>query len=338
MNTVLIISRVALAGIFLLAALTKAADMDGSRAALRGFGVARSFVAPAAILLPITEALAAVMLIFSDTARLGAIVGLVLLMTFMSSIAVALRRGRAPECHCFGQLHSRPAGRETLGRNGILVAVALYVLVAGPGPALTKWASTSSSERVALAMTVLLTVLLAYACAQLWLENRRLSGRAPVSPGATPIRVGQRVPDFRVADSKGVKLRSNDLLAGAGAIVVFTSATCGPCETLLPELARWREMLTGRLAIHVMAAGDEEINERLAATYGLPILFDVDGSTAGAFGIVATPSAVEIDRGGHIAEPPAAGAPAIEALIRTAIRRPTAPVGAGALAVAGPSS
>ena len=46
------------------------------------------------------------------TALAGAVGALALLLLFSGAVALALSRGHEPECHCFGQLHSAPAGRE----------------------------------------------------------------------------------------------------------------------------------------------------------------------------------------------------------------------------------
>jgi hypothetical protein len=42
-----------------------------------------------------------------------------------------MARGEAPDCHCFGQLHSESAGWRTLARNGLLAAIAGFVVLAG---------------------------------------------------------------------------------------------------------------------------------------------------------------------------------------------------------------
>src|SRR4051812_12633291 len=97
--------------------MAKLVDLPGSRHALENFGVPGRFVAPGAVALPIAELVAAGLLLPASTARAGAILAVALLLTFVWGIAAALRRGAAPECHCFGQLHSRPAGAETIGRN-----------------------------------------------------------------------------------------------------------------------------------------------------------------------------------------------------------------------------
>ena len=52
---------------------------------------------------------------------------------FAAAIAVNLARGRRPDCHCFGDLHARPAGPATLGQNLVLAAGAGAVALAGRG-------------------------------------------------------------------------------------------------------------------------------------------------------------------------------------------------------------
>jgi hypothetical protein len=47
-----------------------------------------------------------------------------LLLLFVVGIGLNLARGRHPDCHCFGQLHSAPAGWSTLIRNLVLTVVA----------------------------------------------------------------------------------------------------------------------------------------------------------------------------------------------------------------------
>jgi SAM-dependent methyltransferase/uncharacterized membrane protein YphA (DoxX/SURF4 family) len=320
-NTILIAARVVLAGVFLVAGVTKLIDLNGSRSALEGFGLARRWVPLGAVALPIAEILAAALLIPAATARAGAGLAAILLFVFMAGIVAALRRGTAPECHCFGQLHSRPVGRETLARNAVLAAIALLVLFAGSGPGLSSWWRSSSGSVIALAAMSVLVAVLAYAYASLWQDNRRLTGRTGQPGAQAPLRIGQLPPKFEARDLAGAVVRSDDLFVDSQTtVLVFTSATCGPCVSLLPELARWREMLAGRLGIHVLAAGDEAKNRELSSEHTMPILLDPDSTVAGAFGISATPSAIEIDPGGRVGGSPAVGTPEIEGLIRAALK------------------
>ncbi len=324
MDTVLILARLLLAGVFFVTAAAKLADMSGSRRALEGFAVPRRLVPAGAVAIPAAELLAAGLLIPVATARLGALLALMLLLAFMLGIVAALRRGQAPDCHCFGQLHSRPAGRETVVRNVVLAVATMFVLIAGPGQSLRSWAAESDGTLVALAGTSLIGIVLAYACWSLWRENRRLTGRHGQAEELTPLEVGTPAPEFSVSDLSGGTRTSSDVLGQERSILVFVSSSCGPCVGLLPELARWRHMLAGRLAIHVVAAGDESENRRLADEHDVPMLLDRGSRAAAAFGVSATPSAVELDESRTVASYPAAGGPAIEGLIRAALRRPRA--------------
>src|SRR5918992_5454999 len=79
------------------------------------------------------------------------VIPLGLLMLFVVGIALNLARGRKPDCHCFGQLHSAPAGWNTLARNGVLAAVAGFVLwegYDGAGPSAVAWLGALSTAQV----------------------------------------------------------------------------------------------------------------------------------------------------------------------------------------------
>ena len=76
---------------------------------------------------------------------------LVLLLLFPAGIVANLVRGRKPDCHCFGQLHSEPAGLKTLARNGVLALVAGFVVwqgYAGAGPSAVGWLAGLSAAQV----------------------------------------------------------------------------------------------------------------------------------------------------------------------------------------------
>ncbi len=96
-----------------------------------GFGLPESVAQPASIALPIVELITAILLIPKSTAWWGAILAFLLLAAFVGGIAYNMSKGRAPDCHCFGQIHSEPAGPSTLIRNGLLGAVALFIILFG---------------------------------------------------------------------------------------------------------------------------------------------------------------------------------------------------------------
>src|SRR5436305_1632520 len=131
MSVVVLLARLVLAVVFLVAGIAKLADLAGSRQALRDFGVPAQLADPFGLLLPLAELAVAVALLFPATAWWGAVGALVLLLLFVGGIGYNLAHGRQPDCHCFGQLHSAPAGWPTLIRNLVLAAIAGIIVVFG---------------------------------------------------------------------------------------------------------------------------------------------------------------------------------------------------------------
>jgi uncharacterized membrane protein YphA (DoxX/SURF4 family) len=131
MTFVLLVIRLVLAALLGVAGVAKLLDQAGSRRAVVDFGVPGRWAPPVALGLPLVELAAAVLLLPPATARWGGLLALLLLAFFAAAIAVSLSRGRAPDCHCFGQLHSAPVGWSTLMRNVVLAAGAAWVVVAG---------------------------------------------------------------------------------------------------------------------------------------------------------------------------------------------------------------
>src|SRR5215212_1360917 len=131
MGIALLVARLLLALVFVVAGVSKLADRKGSRQALADFGVPSSLASPLGILLPLAELAIAAALIPAASAWWAALGALSLLLLFVAGISINLARGRKPDCHCFGQLHSAPAGWRTLARNGALAATAGFVLWAG---------------------------------------------------------------------------------------------------------------------------------------------------------------------------------------------------------------
>jgi len=122
-------ARLVLAAVFVISGLSKLVDQPATRVALGAFGLPESLTTPAAAVLPGAELLVAAAVITPATATTGAVGALFLLGLFIVVVAVSLAKGRAPDCHCFGQIHAGPVSWVTLVRNVALAAVALVILV-----------------------------------------------------------------------------------------------------------------------------------------------------------------------------------------------------------------
>ncbi|HWH12047.1 MAG TPA: MauE/DoxX family redox-associated membrane protein [Solirubrobacteraceae bacterium] len=321
MDDALVVARLALVVVFALAGTAKLLDRPGSRRALIDFGVPAGLAGRLHLLLPAAELVSAAALIFASTARWGAVAALLLLICFLLGLTRALRRGEAPDCHCFGQVHSEPASWATVGRNVALALPAAYVAGFGPGPSLAAWVDGHSGEDLWLIATTSVAAVSLASTAVLLRQNRRLRS-APAQPAPTPAPVGVRAPRISLPGVDGEVVRLADLLVDdRPCVLTFVAAACGPCTRLLPELARWQDALADRLLIAVVSAGDADVAGAIAREHGLgTVLADADAAVSRSYGIAGTPSSVLIDSGGVLRSRPAAGQAAIEALVRIALQ------------------
>jgi uncharacterized membrane protein YphA (DoxX/SURF4 family) len=337
---VLLGARLLLAAVFATAAAGKLLDVPGSRKALTDFGVPARAAVAGGLALPLAELVIAVALVPSSTARWAAAGALALLLAFIAAIAAAMRRGEAPDCHCFGQIQSAPAGRETLVRNAILAAVALVVVAAGPGPAIDEWVADRSGDGLAIAGLAIAAVLAAAAAAWLWSANRGLrrdltAAQREIASLPAGLPVGLPAPTFRLSDIDGRQRTLESLCArGRDVALIFASPGCSGCRQLLPDIGRWQSTLADRLTIAVVSNDSADRNRPIFAEHRISdVMLQRDIEVMSDYRVRATPCAVLIDREGRIASAPAAGAVTIESLVRIALRRDESELAIGAAAL-----
>lgn len=355
MAAALLVARVVLAGVFIFAGAAKLADPAGSRAAAADFGVPEPLAGLVGSLLPVAELAVAAALLVSPLAWFGSLGAAALLGCFSVAIGNALAHGRSPDCHCFGQVHSEPASWRTLARNVVLLTIAAFVAIAGwngVGISATRWVTrVPAATLVAIAAGVVLVALVSFQAwfsLQLLSQNGRtlerlaaleemLAGIAgPVgaprnSARADPeplgagllgqgLPVGVVAPAFELAGVDGEARSLDSLLAGGRRLLLlFSDAACGPCDALLPDVARWEQEHRGRLAVAVIASGDQRRNREKASRHELAgLLLAQDREVAGAYQAYGTPSAVVVDPDGRVASPVVAGSEAITKLVAQA--------------------
>jgi peroxiredoxin len=265
-------------------------------------------------------------LLFPITARWGAAGGLVLLALFVVGLTRVLRRGEAPDCHCFGHLHSKPASWTTVARNLVLALPAAYIALTGPGPSLSSWVAGTDTRDLWLIATGALATLATATAVLLWRENRQLRSTGGQTVAA-PRRIGALAPQFSLPSAAGRVVSLQDLVAGDRACVLtFVAPRCGPCVELLPELARWHDTITERLTLTLVTPADATEAERLAHELALTdLLIDEQATVMRAYGVLGTPSAVLVASDGTVRSAVAGGAVAIESLIRLALHGETLP-------------
>lgn len=324
-------ARVVLAAVLALAGVTKLVDRPGTRSALAGFGAPSWAARPGAVALPVAELAAAALLLPARTAPAGAALSVSLLAVFSVAIGYNLARGRAPECHCFGQLHSAPAGRRTLARTAALFALALLALVgsiAEPEGSAVGWIGrVQPAELLALATAVSAAAVLV-AGALGFVSLLRSYGRILVrldrierALGEVGIDVSETAEQPELGLPPGtpspVFPELDELLEpGLPVLLVFTSTTCGPCKTLVPEISRWQEQHADALTIAVASDGPAVHVAAEAEEFALRnVLVDTDARLYQAFEASGTPSAVVIAPDGSVGSWVAPGRDWIVALL-----------------------
>jgi len=346
MDVALLLARLLLAAVFMVAGAAKLADREGSRRALADFGVPSPLASPLAVLLPLTELAVATALIPAATAWWGAAGALVLLLLFVAAIAANLARGRKAECHCFGQLHSEPAGWKTLARNGVLAVVAGFVVwqgYGGAGPSAVGWLAGLSAAQ--LAGLVVGLAVLGVLAAQSWMllnlikQNGRLlmrvealewgpGGGAATSPNGSVatqpslgLPIGDTAPDFELPGLQGETLTLESLRsAGKPVMLLFTDPNCGSCTAMLPEIRRWQKEHAEELTISLVSQGTVEENRAKSTEHGLRgVLMEQDRGVSEAYDVEASPSAVLVRPDGTIGSPVLEGPADISGLLAYAV-------------------
>jgi thiol-disulfide isomerase/thioredoxin/uncharacterized membrane protein YphA (DoxX/SURF4 family) len=357
MEIVLLMARLILAIVFGIAGVAKFADPEGSRKAMRGFGVPEALTTPFAWLLPIAEIIAAIALLPLSTAWFGGIGALVLLAAFLVGIGVNLAQGNAPDCHCFGQLHSEPVSWSVFVRNAVLAAIAGIIVIQGkdnPGLSAVDWlndlrvgeAISLSLSAVAVALLIPTyitlrnalkqqTTMLEAVTAMKKIIDEDYAEPAPVEredavPPVEGLPVGAIAPAFSLPSLAGGMVSLEELLGlGKSVLLLFISPTCSPCKTLLPHVRVWQRDYGDHLTVVLMSKGTEkDVQAKIGKYEARYVILQGESSVADEYQSKWTPSAVLISRQGRIASPMTSGDEAIRALVTHAVATSESPAAA----------
>jgi thiol-disulfide isomerase/thioredoxin/uncharacterized membrane protein YphA (DoxX/SURF4 family) len=315
MLLIIVLVRIALSAVFSLAGITKLMDQAGTREAVKNFGAPEATAPAVSFILPFVELAIAIGLLFSETSAVSSIGGLLLLGVFILAISVNLARGQTHDCHCFGQLYSRPLGWPTLVRNIIFALGAGFVLweatlTASPGIVSTLVTlSTVGWVLLAVGVAVIVAVFL-------YLQYRhRKALAAAVGPEGLPI--DSIAPDFELPAYHGGKKSLAQLLDhGKPLLLLFTNPHCGPCVVLFKEIKEWQDAHQDKLTIALISRGTIKENFVNVARNGLgEVLLQKEREVGEKYGGLATPTGVVVSSDGRIASRVAAGADEIRGLL-----------------------
>jgi thiol-disulfide isomerase/thioredoxin len=340
MEIILLIVRLFLAVIFVLAGIGKLLDLEGSEKAVKDFGVPEVLAKPFSIILPIAEISLAILLLFVETSWFGAIGGSLLLLSFIGGMLYQMAQGNAPDCHCFGQIHSEPVGKKSLIRNAVFAILGIVLVFSGQSnQGLNLFSSDFNSIGntdfmqifIGSAIVVLLAAIVHFLkqiSAQQVQIMRRIEILEVISSGESKVErehathpedglpIGAPAPDFVLPDVNGRNVAFEHLLAQAKPLLFFfVSPTCTPCKALLPEINEWQKDLGEKINFVFISNGKVKDNLEKFGETTKQILIQKDREVAIEFEAIWTPTALLVNSDGTTGSRAAAGDEAIRELI-----------------------
>ena len=136
-------------------------------------------------------------------------------------------------------------------------------------------------------------------------HHSRLQTERPVSESRIEregLKAGTPAPPFELPDLAGGKVSLTEH-RGRRVLLVFSDPECGPCENVLPELARLhRESRSDELEFIMVSRGELEENRRKAEAFGIdfPVVLQSGWKLSKKYGIFATPVAFLVNEEGVI--------------------------------------
>jgi len=319
MVLLVVLLRLALSLVFGVAGVTKLLDLGGTREAVKNFGAPGPLIPAVSFLLPGLELAIAAGLLYDRATPVSAFGALLMLGLFIVVISINLSRGRTHDCHCFGQLHSRPLGWPTLLRNFVFTLGAGFLLwqtLTSPVPGIIPVISALSSIQWLLLITGLAGVVVTLVSL-----GRRSKRRAAAAATAeeTPkgLPLNSVAPPFELAAYDGGSKSLAQLMDyGKPLLLIFTSPTCGPCVVLFEEIKHWQRAHSDELTIALISKGTIKENFVNVARNSLgEVLLQQEREVAEKYNADVTPTAVVVNTKGRIASPLAAGADQIRKLL-----------------------
>jgi peroxiredoxin/uncharacterized membrane protein YphA (DoxX/SURF4 family) len=335
MEVFLLILRLVLAAVFAVAGIAKVFDPAGSEKAAADFGVPALLAKPVGRFLPAIELIVAAALLFTQYSWFAAIGAAALLLAFTAGMIVQIAKGNAPDCHCFGQLHSEPVGKSSVIRNLALLAVAGFLIVSGKAVQGVSFLNTAQ-DIMLFGLGIVVIGLLAIAVAFLKKISdqqteimKRVELMELVAREGGPVQredvghpheglpIGAVFPDFELPDLKGNVIALDDLKAAQIPLLfIFISPTCNPCNALIPEFEKWEKELWGRVKLVFISSGNAEENAaKFGEGHNFVVLLQDERELADQVMAKWTPTAVLMDARGRIASHVAAGDAGIRALV-----------------------
>lgn len=329
----LLLIRLFLFGVFALAGIGKLMDLDGSEKAVKGFGVPDSLAKPVGVGLPIFELVLAFLFLFVSTSWFAANAAVLLISVFLGGMIYQIAQGNAPDCHCFGQIHSEPVGKSSLLRNGGFAILALFLAIQGRANQGASLADDNSGMTIVLILVLAVLAVGVFYLKRIFDQQGELMRRIDLLelisrdggqvereeavPPTEGLAIGSPFPEFQLKELNGTSVSRSDVFAsGKPAIVFFVSPDCSPCKALYPEIQEWQKELGEKLDFVFVSSGDLKANrDKYGVTDGIRVIVEEKRDLAESVKAQWTPSALFVNADGRIGSYVSTGDSAIRLLI-----------------------
>lgn len=338
MEVILLLIRIFLFAVFALAGIGKLLDLKGAEKAVKEFGVPEDLAKPLSIALPSAELLFAFLLLFTQTAWLGAIGGFLLLAVFIGGMIWQMAKGNAPDCHCFGAIHSEPVSKKSLIRNIIFAILAFFLVAQGADNQGLSFTDLTGEMAIQLFLglaTIGLLGAVVFYLKKISEQQTQIMRRIEIlelvsHEGGHEVKreeagdphdslpIGSIAPNFELPDLSGKIVTFENLLAKRKPLLFFfVSPTCGPCQALLPEIEEWQSELKDKVEFVFVSSGKASENaEKFGGTSFKNILLQEDKEVSALFYAKWTPTAVFINADGIVASHLSVGDEGIRDLVK----------------------
>lgn len=333
MEILLLLIRLFLFAVFAVAGVGKLLDLEGSKKSVIAFGTPEDLAKTFAVAIPFAEIVFAVCLLFVSTSWLGAIGVFLFLLIFIGGMISQLSRGNAPECHCFGAIHSEPVSRKSIVRNVVFAFLSLILVVQGrnQGASFADLSNEIALQLIFGLATVGILGAVVFYLKRISEQQTQIMRRIEVLEITThddglvehehntnpyeSLPIGSPAPDFALPDLSGKTVSLENLLSPRKPLLFFyVSPTCAPCEALLPEIESWQAELKDKVKFVFLSLGTAEDNREKFGD-ARTVLLQKNKEVTDALNARWTPTAVLINQEGAIASHLAVGDAAIGELV-----------------------
>lgn len=301
--------------VFVWAGITKLATVERFHRTLGEFGVSAGSSEILARTLPIAEILLGLALLVDPLVSASAAAMVGILGVFSLAIGWNLTRGNRPACNCFGNLSHSPISKITLGRNIVLIAVALTVFYGGLNGRTVGILSVSAQMvdqpqgvLVVVVTLALVTLGLSVFSVVLLREYGKLlhavrSNEQVVDQGLEP---GTPAPDFALPSIDGERITASAIWRSQqSTLLVFLSPLCEPCQDLIADVPNWRQGSVKLVLISQGLAADN--GDDLWASVKHPVLIDTERNVSRQYQLHTMPTGILVDMNGFVASAPITG-------------------------------